>query len=68
MNFADGEFKENVFRELMIASLNECKRINAKFMTYFCQDKEKHVLSELNFRCVGQYVLYIKTLSGKGNG
>lgn len=45
MNFADGEFKENVFREII-----------------------KHVLSELNFRCAGQYVLYIKTLSGKGNG
>lgn len=67
MNFADGEFHENIFRELMVASLNECKRVNAKFMTYFCQDKEKHILSTLGFRCVGQYVLYIKTLPGKGN-
>lgn len=33
--FADGTFQENVFRELLAASLNECKRRGAKYMTYF---------------------------------
>lgn len=60
--FADGTFQENVFRELLAASLNECKRRGAKYMTYFCGEEEKHILSELGFKCVGQYVLYIRTL------
>lgn len=28
----------------------------------FCEDAERAVLRELGFRCVGQYVLYIKAL------
>ena len=58
--FADGVFHEGVFRELLTASLGECKRLDAKYMTYFCGEDEKPVLSELGFKCVGQYVLYIK--------
>lgn len=60
--FADGVFHEGVFRELLAASLGECKRLGAKYMTYFCGEDEKAVLSELGFKCVGQYVLYIRTL------
>ena len=60
--FADEVFNEDVFRELLTASLNECKRLGAKYMTYFCGEDEKPVLSELGFKCVGQYVLYIKEL------
>ncbi len=46
----------------LTASLNECKRLDAKYMTYFCGEDEKSVLGELGFKCVGQYVLYIKEL------
>ena len=60
--FADGVFHEGVFRELLAASLGECKRLGAKYMTYFCSEDEKPVLSELGFKCVGQYVLYIRAL------
>lgn len=62
MEFADGVFRENVFRKLLVAALNECRHMGAKYMTYFCGDEEKCVLSELGFQCVGQYVLYIKAL------
>ncbi len=31
-------------------------------MTYLCKEEEKHILAELGFKCVGQYVLYSKTL------
>lgn len=62
VEFADGGFRENAFRELLIASLNECKCLDAKYMTYFCSDNEKHILKELDFKCVGEYVLYIKNL------
>ncbi len=64
MEFASGEFQENVFRELLTAALNACKDIGAKFMTFFCGDEEKHILQKLGFACVGQYILYVKTLDG----
>lgn len=60
VEFLDGVFRENVFRELLTTSLGECKRLAAKFMTFFCGEDEKAVLNELGFRCVGQYVLYTK--------
>lgn len=60
LEFADGVFNGGVFRELLTASLGECKRLDAKYMTYFCGEDEKPILSELGFKCVGQYVLYIK--------
>ena len=59
---ADGVFRENVFRELLAASLNECKRLGAEYMTYFCGEEEKHILAKLGFKCIGQYALYIKVL------
>lgn len=62
VEFADEVFQENVFRELLIASLNECKHLGAKYMTYFCRDNEKHILKGLDFKCVGEYVLYVKDL------
>lgn len=60
--FANETFQECVFRELLVASLNECKRMDAKFMTFFCREEENHILAELGFRYIGSYVLYIKTL------
>ena len=57
--FTDGVFHEGLFRELLAASRGECKRLGAKYMTYFCGEDEKAVLSEFGFKCVGQYVLYI---------
>lgn len=62
IEFADGVFQEKVFRELLTSSLGECKRLGAKYMTYLCKEEEKHILAELGFKCVGQYVLYSKTL------
>lgn len=60
--FADGVFQDHVFHELLTASLGECKRLGAKYMTYFCGEDEKHSLSKLGFKCIGQYVLYIRLL------
>lgn len=66
MEFAGGAFQEDAFRKLLTASLDECKHVNAKFMTYFCGEEEKRILAELGFQCVGQYVLYSKALSRCG--
>ena len=62
VEFANNNFQENIFREMLTASLNECKRRDAKYMTYFAKEEESHVLSELGFKGIGQYVLYIKSL------
>lgn len=60
--FADGVCREALLRELLTAALGECKRRGASYLTFFCEDAERAVLRELGFRCVGQYVLYIKAL------
>lgn len=61
VEFVDNVFCESVFRELLTASLGECKRMGAKHMTFFCDEDKRNVLNELGFRCVGQYVLHIRT-------
>lgn len=63
--FSGEAFQEAVFRELLAASLNACKAMAAKYLTYFCKEREKHVLSEFGFRCIGEYVLYVKTFAAE---
>lgn len=60
VEFADGVLEENAFCALLTASLSACKAMGAKYLTYFCGEKEKGILSELGFRCVGEYVLLCK--------
>lgn len=60
--FADDVFREDVFRDLLKAALDECYRLGANYLTYFCGDDEKLILHESGFRCVGRYVLYIRTI------
>ena len=58
MEFADDAFQEDICRALLTASLNACRRMGGKYLTYFCGERERRVLSEMGFRCVGRYVLY----------
>lgn len=60
--FADGVFQETMLRDLLRASLNACKCKGATHLTCFCAEQERPVLRELGFHCVGQYVLYIRTI------
>lgn len=60
IDFADNEIKENIYRALLITSLNYCKQIGARYMTYFCCDDLQHISLELGFHCAGKYLLYIK--------
>lgn len=60
--FADGKMREDVLRELLAASLNACRRMGAKYMTYLSGGEEKQVLADLGFQRVGQYLLYMKCL------
>lgn len=60
--FADAVFQEAVLRDLLRASFNACKRNGAAHLTYFCSEQERPVLCDLGFHCIGQYVLYVRTL------
>lgn len=51
-----------VFRELLERALNTAKELNGKYMTFFCDEKEQEIVSELGFECVGEYVCYKKHL------
>lgn len=60
--FNDGQFREAVFRDLLVASLNARNRAGDRYMTCFCSDEEKTVLQKLGFQCIGKYVLYTLVL------
>lgn len=62
IGFANSEYQEDVYRALLAAVLNHCKRMDAKYMTYFCEEDTHEAVLDLGFRCVGKYVCYTKTI------
>ena len=62
IEFADGEYQDEICQALLTAALNHCKHLGAKYMTFFCEEAYRKVVSELGFCCVGQYICYIKTV------
>lgn len=60
--FADGKYQEEACRALLTAALNHCKRNNARYMTFLCEEMFLKMLHKLGFRLVGKYVCYIRTL------
>lgn len=60
VDFLEGKFAKEKFQALLIAALNEGKRMGAKYLTFFCEEKEQAALEGLDFRYVGQYVCYMK--------
>lgn len=60
--FTDDEYHEKESRAMLVAALNHCKRIGAKYMTFFCEENEQKTVRELGFRCVGKYVCYRKEI------
>lgn len=62
MEFVNDAIKEKIYIPLMLAALHECKQKEGKALTYFCAEDEKKYLSQLGFKCIGQYLLYIKMI------
>lgn len=62
LEFSDDGYRAEECRALLIAALNHCKRRGAKYMTFFCEDKNQKTVSDLGFPCVGKYVCYIKRI------
>lgn len=58
--FRGGVFNGEMFCELLMRTLSECKNTGAKHLTYLCGKTESKTLTALGFRLVGEYVLYIK--------
>lgn len=62
IEFLEGKLSKERFQALLIAALNEGKRLGAKYLTFFCEEKEQAAVEELDFRCVGRYVCYTKEI------
>lgn len=60
IEFLEGCFDREKYQELMFSALNTGKRMGAKYLTYFCEEKEQEIVQELCFRYVGRYVCYMK--------
>ena len=59
IEFADGGYREDIYRALLASALNHCKREDAKYLTYFCEEDTREVVQDLGFKCVGKYLCYI---------
>lgn len=62
LEFTDDGYRAEACRALLVAALNHCKRRGAKYMTFFCEDRNQKTVSDLGFQCVGKYVCYIKRI------
>ena len=62
IEFAGGGYREDIYRALLEAALNHCKRMGAKYLTYFCEEDTLEVVLAMGFQCVGKYLCYIKAI------
>lgn len=63
VEFPEGFFSKEKFRALLVAALNEGKCMGAKYLTFFCEEKEQAVVEALGFRPIGQYVCFLKEIA-----
>ena len=55
----DGHQKRpKLFRELVMAALQDAKGRGGKVMTFFCEKEEEEIVRECGFVCVGNYLCY----------
>lgn len=62
-DFDNNIFDKDIYRDLLIVTLNEGKRFGAKYMTYFCDKECQPIVSELGFKYVGEYMCFYKKIS-----
>lgn len=60
----DGQFHEGLYRRLLACALNEGKRKNERYLTFFVDpdSEENRILPELGFRLVDRYLAYQKRI------
>ncbi len=62
IDMKDGCWNPSIFRELLEGALNAAQKRGGKYLTFFCNEEEQNMVSELGFTCVGEYVCYQKRL------
>ena len=62
IDFPDGIYDSDVYRALLTAALNDCKRRGAKHMIFFNEGESQADAVACGFRCIGEYVCFKKTL------
>ena len=62
VDFPDGIYDRDVYRVLLTAALNDCKRRGAKHMIFFNEGESQTVAATCGFRCIGKYVCFKKAL------
>ena len=58
IDFQDGSYDSAVFKTLLTAMLNDCKRQGAKHLFFFSDEESQSDTLACGFRCVGKYVCY----------
>lgn len=62
IDFPDNIYNGSVYRALLTAALNDCKRRGAKHMIFFNEDESQTDAIACGFRCVGEYLCFKKVL------
>lgn len=62
VDFPDGIYNGDVFRALLTAALNDCRRKGAKHMIFFNEEESQADAAACGFRCIGRYVCFKKVL------
>ena len=58
IDFEDGVYDSAVYRALLTAMLNDCKRQGAQHLFFFHDEESQPDALACGFRCVGKYVCY----------
>jgi len=62
VDFPGGTYDRDVYRALLTAALNDCKRRGAKHMIFFNEEESQSDAVACGFRCIGRYVCFKKML------
>lgn len=54
---------EELFRELLLASVRDAAGRNGKVITFFCEEEYQKAAEECGLRCIGKYLCYKTVLS-----
>ena len=62
LGYRDNVFDKNTYKALVSVILSDLKVTGYKYMTFFNDEESQTAALELGFSCVGEYILYVKSL------
>lgn len=60
VDYVDNCFNDTTFKELLVKALNEGKKDGVSALIFFNGEEEHPAVSELGFKHIGKYVLYVR--------